>query len=83
MHANRRGRKRASTGNGKSRAKHLQDNVGLAEAFAQSFYDDILTGSAIGDALTNGRAVIKQKRSPDWANYIFYGNPDFILKNIT
>jgi CHAT domain-containing protein/pimeloyl-ACP methyl ester carboxylesterase len=101
-----RGRKRAGTGSGKSRAKHLEDNVGLAEAFmrggvanflgtywpvgdaaaeafAGSFYDDILTGSSIGDALTNGRTVVKQKRSPDWANYIFYGNPDFILKNIT
>ncbi len=54
-----------------------------AEAFAGTFYDDILAGSTIGEALTRGRAVVKQKRSPDWANYIFYGNADFVLKDIS
>jgi CHAT domain-containing protein len=101
-----RGRKRAKAPAGKSRDRHLEDNVGLAEAFmrggvanflgtywpvgdaaaeafARSFYDDILAGRTIGEALTNGRAIVKKKRSPDWANYIFYGNTDFVLKSIT
>jgi CHAT domain-containing protein/pimeloyl-ACP methyl ester carboxylesterase len=51
-----------------------------AEAFAKSFYTDILKGKPLGEALQNGRKAIRKQDSPDWANYILYGNPDFVLK---
>ena len=51
-----------------------------AEAFARTFYTAILAGQPLGEALTRGRAAVRQKRSPDWADYIFYGDADFVLK---
>jgi CHAT domain-containing protein len=98
-----RGRKKTTARPKKARDAHMQDNVGLAEAFmrggvanflgtywpvgdtaaeafAGKFYEEILAGSSIGDALIAGRQVIKQKRSPDWANYLFYGDVEFVIK---
>jgi CHAT domain-containing protein len=57
--------------------------VGDAEAagFAETFYQKILLGSSIGEALQAGRARVRDElNSKDWANYILYGNPDFVLK---
>jgi pimeloyl-ACP methyl ester carboxylesterase len=54
-----------------------------AEAFAGRFYESILRGDPIGDALQAGRQVVRdQVRSTDWANYLFYGSPDFVLKEL-
>jgi len=53
-----------------------------AEAFAKSFYTDILHGCQLGEALQKGREVIRKQGSRDWANYILYGNPNFVLKEI-
>ena len=52
-----------------------------AESFARTFYTDILAGETLGTALVHGRSVVRAKRSPDWADYIFYGNADFVLKD--
>lgn len=52
-----------------------------AESFARTFYTDILAGKTLGEALVHGRSVVRAQRSPDWADYIFYGNADFVLKD--
>ena len=51
-----------------------------ADAFADAFYSNVLTGKSIGEALQAGRGAVREIPSKDWANYIFYGNPDFVLK---
>jgi CHAT domain-containing protein len=52
-----------------------------AEIFSQAFYEQILHGRPLGQALQIGReAIRKEKGTKDWANYILYGNPDFVLK---
>jgi CHAT domain-containing protein/pimeloyl-ACP methyl ester carboxylesterase len=53
-----------------------------AESFARTFYTDILAGRTLGEAIVHGRSVVRAKRSPDWADYIFYGNADFVLKDV-
>jgi hypothetical protein len=52
-----------------------------ATAFATVFYREILRTS-IGNALVKARRAIHASRSPDWADYIHYGDGDFRLKAI-
>jgi CHAT domain-containing protein/pimeloyl-ACP methyl ester carboxylesterase len=54
-----------------------------ADKFSEVFYSDIIAGKSVGEALLNGREEVRKLDSPDWANYIFYGNTDFILKEAT
>ncbi|HYG65542.1 MAG TPA: CHAT domain-containing protein, partial [Thermoanaerobaculia bacterium] len=52
-----------------------------AEIFSLAFYEQILRGRPLGQALQVGReAIRKAQGTKDWANYILYGNPDFVLK---
>jgi CHAT domain-containing protein len=55
-----------------------------AKTFAPAFYQSLLDGLSLNDALLNGRhALQKLGDSPapqDWADYVFYGDPDFRLK---
>jgi hypothetical protein len=51
-----------------------------AKEFASRFYQDLLAGSSIGDALQNGRKAVRAIPSRDWADYVFYGSQDFVLK---
>jgi CHAT domain-containing protein len=51
-----------------------------AEVFASTFYGSIVSGLSVGEALQQGRSAVQALASPDWANYIFYGNQDFVLK---
>jgi hypothetical protein len=51
-----------------------------AEAFAKTFYGQIVSGHPVGDALIAGRRVVKEIGSYDWADYIHYGDPDFCIK---
>ena len=37
-------------------------------------------GAKLGDALQNGRKVVRALPSRDWADYVFYGSQDFALK---
>lgn len=51
-----------------------------AEAFAGTFYPALLQGKSLGDALQDARREVHRIKSHDWADYIFYGSPDFVLK---
>lgn len=51
-----------------------------AEQFAVSFYRLLLEGASLDDALRKGRDAVVEGGSRDWADYVFYGNPDFLLK---
>jgi hypothetical protein len=50
-----------------------------ATAFAGAFYRELLRGS-IGAALVKARRAVHARRSPDWADYIHYGDAEFRLK---
>jgi CHAT domain len=48
--------------------------------FAETFYQELLAGRAVGEAIMQGRKGVEQLGSMDWADYIFYGDPAFVLK---
>jgi CHAT domain-containing protein len=50
-----------------------------ATAFAEAFYRQLLRGT-IGAALVTARRAVHASRSPDWADYIHYGDAEFRLK---
>jgi hypothetical protein len=51
-----------------------------AAAFATAFYRQLLRGS-IGGALVKARRAVHALGSPDWADYIHYGDAEFRLKS--
>ena len=58
-----------------------------ADIFADTFYDKILSsakpyenGNSVGDAVLAARQALKSKNESDWANYMLYGNREFVLK---
>ena len=51
-----------------------------AETFSETFYKAALAGGTIGSALLAGRKAVLGRRDRDWADYILYGNFDFVLK---
>ena len=51
-----------------------------AETFATEFYKEILAGNSIGDATLTGRRALSKHGDRDWADYVLYGNYDFIFK---
>ncbi|MGE3309356.1 MAG: CHAT domain-containing protein [Limisphaerales bacterium] len=51
-----------------------------AEVFSRAFYPALVAGRAIGDAVLEGRRAVEARGSADWADYLFYGNPEFVLK---
>jgi pimeloyl-ACP methyl ester carboxylesterase len=55
-------------------------NDDAAKAFSETFYQAILKGNSIGAALLEGRKAILSQKQRDWADYILYGNFDFVLK---
>jgi pimeloyl-ACP methyl ester carboxylesterase len=50
-----------------------------ATAFATVFYRELLRGS-VGSALVKARRAVHRRRSPDWADYVHYGDAEFRLK---
>jgi CHAT domain-containing protein len=50
-----------------------------ATAFATVFYRELLR-TTIGAALVKARRAVHARRSPDWADYVHYGDGDFRLK---
>jgi CHAT domain-containing protein len=58
-----------------------------ATTFATAFYPCLLAGATLNESLLNSRrALAKLSDSPapeDWADYVFYGDPDFCLKSTT
>lgn len=53
-----------------------------ANTFAGTFYGAILEGRSVGQALIAARAAVYglPDKTVDWADYIHYGNPHFVLK---
>ena len=51
-----------------------------AAAFAATFYRELLRGT-IGNALVKARRAVHARRSPDWADYVHYGDAEFRLKS--
>ncbi len=51
-----------------------------AEQFATVFYKALVCGESIGDALREGRKRVLDLKSVDWADYVHYGSPGFVLK---
>ena len=54
-----------------------------ATTFADAFYSVLLNGTPVGDALLAGRMKVEKLKSIDWADYVLYGSPDFVLKEKT
>ena len=50
-----------------------------ALAFSTHFYDRLLDGTALGDCVLAARQRVLQLDSIDWADYVLYGNFDFIV----
>ena len=53
-----------------------------AKEFSSHFYDAVLDGDCLGDAIQKGRTAVRAINSRDWADYVFYGSYDFALKLI-
>jgi len=51
-----------------------------AQHFAEAFYGELIKGTPIGEALLEGRRKVQELESVDWADYILYGSPEFVLK---
>jgi len=53
-----------------------------ASAFAGIFYQELLGGATLNQALLHSRRGVQKLpgRPQDWADYVFYGDPDFRLK---
>jgi hypothetical protein len=51
-----------------------------AEAFAQTFYETLLQSAPLNTALLAARRKVRDLPSRDWADYVFYGDPDFRVK---
>lgn len=51
-----------------------------AETFAPAFYEGVLGGRSLAEALLVSRKALEAAQYGDWADYILYGNPDFVLK---
>lgn len=57
----------------------VDDNA--AGICAQIVYPLLLEGKTINQALCKARNDLYDKNHADWANYVFYGDPDFKLKD--
>jgi hypothetical protein len=44
------------------------------------FYGALVEGHTLADAIRKGRTQVNALASQDWADYIFYGSPDFRVK---
>ena len=51
-----------------------------AKRFAELFYSGLLQGKAIGQSLLQARQELQANRWVDWADYVLYGSPEFVLK---
>lgn len=51
-----------------------------ATTFATSFYESILLGHPLGSVVTTARQALHKTKTADWADYLHYGSPNFILK---
>lgn len=54
-----------------------------ASTFASVLYGELLQGATMNDAIQRGRIAVRDAGSRDWTNYMYYGDPDFVLKERT
>lgn len=60
--------------------RRIEDPVSLT--FAKEFYTQLILGKSVGECIRLGRlSLIKEYGiySIDWANYLLYGDPNFVL----
>ena len=50
-----------------------------ALSFSSAFYRSLLAGRTLGEAMLAARRKVHATGSPDWADYVHYGNPAFAL----
>lgn len=48
--------------------------------FATTFYRSLIAGQPLGPCVTAARQAVAKGGSADWADYIHYGSPNFVLK---
>lgn len=51
-----------------------------AEEFAKAFYSHLIEGQSVARSLLAARQTLEKNGFLDWADYIHYGSPDFVLK---
>ena len=51
-----------------------------ASAFASTFYQGLLAGKPLGPCVSAAREAVAATKSADWADYLHYGSPNFVLK---
>ena len=51
-----------------------------AKVFADALYGELMKGANVRDAIQRGRRAVRDTGSKDWADYLFYGDPSFIVK---
>lgn len=51
-----------------------------AKVFSETFYRTLMKGAPVREAVQEGRRAVRATGSKDWADYLFYGDPEFVLK---
>jgi CHAT domain-containing protein len=51
-----------------------------AKRFSEVFYGGLLRGKASGQSLLEARKELQGNRWVDWADYVLYSSPEFVLK---
>jgi CHAT domain-containing protein len=51
-----------------------------AAIFAETFYTQVMNHEPLGRAILTARLAVRKIKSVDWADYILYGSPEFVLK---
>ena len=51
-----------------------------AKVFAGEFYGRLIKGAPVREAIQHGRTAVRETGSKDWADYLFYGDPEFVIK---
>ena len=51
-----------------------------AKVFADRFYGHLMQGTSVREAIQHGRRGVQDSGSKDWADYVFYGDPEFVVK---
>jgi len=59
---------------------HWQVADDAAPAFMKAFFTALLNSESMGTAVSAGRQAVRKLKSRDWADYIHYGSPAFVLK---
>jgi len=54
-----------------------------ATAFATAFYEGLGGSQTLGESLRLGRNAVRRLGSPDWADYVHYGQHGFLVKQFS